>query len=66
VREGVYAEGSAGVGLVECFDFGGNGRETHCSTSSAVESRIDFMRTMPALLMRIVGGPSCACQYERL
>ena len=32
-----------------------------CSTSAAVEARIDFVWTMPALLIRIVGGPSCVC-----
>lgn len=34
-------------------------RETYCSTSSAVVSRIDLVWAMPALLIRIVGGPSC-------
>jgi hypothetical protein len=32
---------------------------TYCSTSSMEVSRIDFLWTMPALLIRIVGAPSC-------
>lgn len=35
---------------------------TYCSTSSAVEFRIDLGRTIPALLIRMVGGPSCSNQ----
>jgi hypothetical protein len=31
-----------------------------CETSSAVEERSGFVWTMPALLIRMVGGPSCS------
>lgn len=55
VGECVDAE-SSGVESVEWWDVEGKG--TYCSTSSVVVSRMDFLWTMPALLMRIVGGPS--------
>ena len=57
VGEGICAEGSDSLlAKLEMYVV----LATYCSTSSAVESRIDLALTMPALLIRIVGGPSCA------